>query len=90
MKIRVGDYLLHLTCDTCPEQYDVTKDGKKVAYLRLRHGHFSVRVPDHSGEEIMCGHPRGEGSFENDERTEWLKKATVAIASHYTTLRRNQ
>ena len=40
------------TCGACPEQYDVFKDGKQVAYVRLRWGHLFCEYPDVFGECI--------------------------------------
>jgi len=70
---------IKLTCGGCPEQYDVLKDGNKVAYLRLRHGEFSVRHPDASGEEIMYEEPFGDGIFNDNERLIYLSKAMREI-----------
>jgi hypothetical protein len=66
---------LKMTCGACPEQYDVFKDGKQVAYYRLRHGEFTVDYPNVSGEEIMSEYPNGDGIFDNDERLVYLTKA---------------
>jgi len=65
----------------CPEQYDVFKDGKQVAYYRLRHGGFTVDYPDVSGEEIMEEYPKGDGSFHSDERVVYLAKAMRVLLS---------
>lgn len=34
------------TCFACPEQYDVYCGTRKVGYVRLRHGVFSVSTAD--------------------------------------------
>jgi hypothetical protein len=42
---------LVLTCEACPEQYDLRgPDGEQLAYFRLRSGRFTVEVPDVGGE----------------------------------------
>ena len=41
----INGYLLVMTCECCPEQYDVYKNDEKVGYLRLRHGVFTVDCP---------------------------------------------
>lgn len=41
-----------LTCYACPEQYDVFKGDKQVAYIRLRWSHLKVHYPDIGGEII--------------------------------------
>lgn len=72
---------LHLTCQACPEQYEVFLEGTKVqaGYLRLRHGSFRVDYPDCGGETIYEASPKGDGIFENDERAFFLSEALQAI-----------
>ena len=67
------------TCSACPEQYDVYKDGKQVAYLRLRHGTFTVRCPDVGGKIVYTSCPEGDGLFEDHERDEFLDAAATEI-----------
>ena len=67
------------TCSMCPEQYDAYDGDQKVGYLRLRHGRFSVDVPDHNGVEVYTASPQGDGSFEYDERDYYLRFAVDAI-----------
>ena len=72
--------LLKRTCFACPEQYDAFDGrGRKVGYLRLRHGIFRVDCPTSDGKTVLRGHPNGDGIFEHDERKEWLEKAITAI-----------
>src|SRR5690242_1081072 len=72
--------LLKRTCYACPEQYDALDGrGRRVGYLRLRHGHFTVKCPGVHGEEVLEGEPLGDGLFEPGEREEWLHKAIAAI-----------
>jgi len=70
---------LRQTCFACPEQYDAYLDGKKVGYLRLRHGSFTVTYPDVDGELIYEASPRGDGIFDEDERDYYLRFAVDAI-----------
>lgn len=65
---------LKMTCGACPEQYDVFKDGKQVAYYRLRHGEFRVDYPECGGETIYEAEPSGDGIFEDNERLVYLSK----------------
>jgi hypothetical protein len=68
------------TCNACPEQYDVFgANGKKVGYLRLRHGFFRAEYPDCLEETVYEAHPRGDGLFEPDEREMYLKAAVAAL-----------
>jgi len=66
---------LVMTCGACPEQYEVFKDGKQVAYYRLRHGEFRVDYPNCGGETIYEAEPIGDGIFNTDERLVYLTKA---------------
>lgn len=74
-----GLYLTR-TCDACPEQYDVLDESHNVVgYLRLRHGLFRVDYPHCGGETIYTAYPKGDGSFEDDERDSYLTIAIQAI-----------
>lgn len=71
---------LVMTCAACPEQYDAFYEGKKVGYLRLRHGEFRVDFPECGDETIFYSEEmQGDGKFEDDERDEFLLKAKQAI-----------
>jgi hypothetical protein len=50
----------------------------KVAYLRLRHGYFTVTCGLRS-ELVYHAHPNGDGLFDNDEREKYLREACKAI-----------
>jgi len=63
---------LEQTCGACPEQYDAFFEGKKVGYLRLRHGYFRA---EHNGETVYGTNTIGDGIFDCDEREKHLKKA---------------
>lgn len=71
---------LWLTCGACPEQYDaLDEEGKKVGYLRLRHGSFRVDYPDCGAETIFEASPKGDGCFDDNERDYYLRFAVDAI-----------
>jgi len=73
---------LHQTCGACPEQYDVYHGKRKVGYLRLRHGRFTVRYFSVSKEEselVYHAQTKGDGMFEEDERGFHLDKAIAAL-----------
>lgn len=59
----------------CPEQYDIFKDNIQVAYYRLRHGEFTVSIPDAEGELIFIDYPNGDGIFDSDERLLYMARA---------------
>lgn len=75
---------LVLTCGAMPEQYDVFKGSEQVAYLRLRHGYFSVEYPDCGGQLLYEAEPMGDGVFEDEERALYLCRAKAAIIKHLT------
>lgn len=68
------------TCEACPEQYDAYMGDKLIGYLRLRHGHFTVRYPGVMGKLVYEANPKGDGIFEDDERKFYLDKAIKALA----------
>lgn len=70
---------LRLTCGACPEQYDALDEDRKVGYLRLRHGGFTVECPDVGGDLVYEASPVGDGRFEDDERDYYLRFAVDAI-----------
>lgn len=82
--VDLGGYKLIMTSRACPEQYDVMYKGEMVAYLRLRNGRFSARVPDVSGELVYKARTLGYGCFENRERMIHLNEAIDAIKRYYT------
>lgn len=52
VSICIKGYLFHKTCEAWPEQYDVYKGKRQIAYVRLRMGYLTVEVPDVDGELI--------------------------------------
>lgn len=70
------------TGNACPEQYEATMKGRKVGYLRLRHGAFTVAFPDVGGEIIYEAAPNGDGMFMDNERDHYLNEAKAAIVKH--------
>lgn len=81
-KPRAKDIELVQTCGACPEQYDAFYDRKRVGYLRLRHGIFTVDADGPWGERLYSASPKGDGIFAGDERDKYLRKARKAIAKH--------
>lgn len=77
--INVGGCYLIKTCSACPEQYDVYKGKMKIGYLRLRHGEFRADYPDCGEETVYHAEPKGDGSFEDDERDKYLSEAVEAL-----------
>lgn len=81
--IMIHGYRLERTCAACPEQYDVWAGEHQVAYLRLRHGHFRVDVPDCGGSTVYHASPHGDGAFTDDERVKFLSEAIAAVQDYY-------
>jgi hypothetical protein len=72
---------LEQTCVACPEQYDAfDESGRRVGYLRLRHGRFTVQVPDERGRVVYVAGTIGDGLFDSDERDVFLRAAVAAIS----------
>ena len=68
------------TCMAYLEQYDAyRRDGKLVAYLRLRQGRFTVCCTDVEGDIVYEAYPNGQGQFEDDEREHYIGAAAIAI-----------
>lgn len=42
------------TCNCCPEQYEVYRNGKHIGYVRLRWGTLTCEYPDLDGELVYC------------------------------------
>lgn len=88
MAITADDIRLERTCYACPEQYDAyDPDGRQVGYLRLRHGRFTVDMPDAGGTEVYNAAPIGDGIFAEDERDRYLGVARQKIADHLNAAR---
>jgi hypothetical protein len=84
MAIMIHGYRLQRTSVACPEQYDVYDClGQQLAYLRLRHGNFTVTVPDAGGELVYSMSPSGDGIFDDDERVFYLTMAILAVQEYY-------
>lgn len=77
----VSGYEFRCTCRMYPEQYDVFKDGQQVAYVRYRHGRFSVEVPDCSDDFVFEADLMDDdaGILLEEERQRYLEKAVLAI-----------
>lgn len=73
------EYRLEKTCGSCPEQYDVFNGDEQVGYFRLRHGHFTARLGDASGDYIYSAEPQGDGQFLPEEREHYLQEACDAV-----------
>ena len=68
------------TCGACPEQYDAFDGrGRRVGYLRLRHGYFYAVAPGVRGDIVYEAMPNGDGIFDDDEREGFLQEAIDAI-----------
>ncbi len=71
----INGYKFLMLSNACSEQYDVIFGGKKVAYIRLRHGSLTVNVPDIDGP-IFFQHSFGNSQgqfFDETERKSFLE-----------------
>lgn len=73
---------VELTSAACPEQYEIFKGDKQVAYYRLRHGAFRVDIPDCGGNTIYEAEPKGDGIFDDNERLVYMTKALRELLKH--------
>ena len=62
------------TCGACPEQYDVYKDDRYVAFLHLRHGSFGC---EYNGKWIYTSNPKGDGIFDSEQ--ERIREINAAL-----------
>lgn len=80
----IGELKFVLTCEACPEQYDVYRGADQVGYVRLRHGGLSVDCPDAAGEQVYYHEfpDHLKGSFEDDgERSRFLEACAERITA---------
>lgn len=78
-----------LTCQACPEQYDVFDEHDKiVAYVRLRWGHLRIYCPDVGGTLIyeQSFDDEYKGIFNDEEREFYFPEIHKAIENHYSSL----
>ena len=83
--MEIEEIKLKMTCGACPEQYDAKMGGRQVGYLRLRHGHFTVTVPDVGGEVVYSANTKGDGCFDDDEKDYHLDMAVDKILDYLKT-----
>ena len=85
--IIIDGYLFYKTCEAWPEQYDVYRGKRQVAYVRLRMGNLTARIPDVGGEVIYnknFGEDSLKGYFDTqEERMEQLFKITEILKRRY-------
>jgi hypothetical protein len=80
---KINSYRFDQTSEFAPEQYEIYDcDNNQIGYLRLRHGVFSVRVPDYGGTEILTAYPKGDADFEPEERYKFLRQALDSIIEY--------
>ena len=72
-----------MTCEACPEQYDVWDGDKLVGYVRVRGSLCRAFVPDVGGEciyEQLIGESGWDGCFETEgQRKYHLTLIEIAI-----------
>ena len=71
--MEINGYNFILTCDACPEQYDVFSNGKKVGYVRLRFGCLTADYNNVKVYHHCFNNDEYKGSFDtNAERDKFL------------------
>lgn len=79
----IGNFTLELTCERCPEQWNVLFLSEKmfgqVAYFRLRHGVFTATCPDAGGQEVYFCRTIGDGGFASEKE----RSLTIYEALHH-------
>lgn len=86
--IKINGLRFEMTCQACPEQYDVYKGKQLVGYVRLRWGTVRCDVPDCAGDTIYresVGNDGFRGVFSDEaERmlhlTEIAKRINASLA----------
>ena len=72
---------------SCPEQYNVYKDDKYVAYVRFRWGSCTVKTEPGFDADIICDYCNfrfGQGNFDSEkQRIYYLKLIAKQIKKYY-------
>lgn len=82
--IKINDLDFYCTCYSCPEQYEVKKNGNFVAYVRLRFGEltcadYKEKIIGETFYEFWFDEDfKGDFSNEN-ERLFYLNEIAIAI-----------
>jgi len=81
--IIIKGYKFVETCSMCPEQYEVFKDDKQVAYIRVRWSYANCEVPDCGGtviHEINVDEGTMTGGFiDENQRDEFFNKVIEVL-----------
>lgn len=75
--MKYGDFEFKEICGPNPEQYDVFKNGHRVAYVRLRFGILTCETPYVGDKTIYCHRfmDGSKGRFANqEERNQYLNE----------------
>lgn len=81
--MKYGNYEFEMTCEACPEQYDVLRNGVKVAYIRLRHGMLTCEHEETNDLVYFKEFHDGRGSFNSgDERYHYLNDIAVELEEY--------
>jgi len=84
--LEINGLTVKLTCQSCPEQYDILKGTRKVGYIRFRYGQLRTEFyhKDTTKKIIHSldfgGKHSWLGNFHNEEdRTSYLSNRTKQI-----------
>lgn len=94
VSICIEGYLFHKTCEAWPEQYDVYRGSKQVAYIRLRMGRLSVSVPDVGGEVVYYKDYKNDSAkgyfYTQEERMGQLRKIVKILKKERTNVNKRK
>lgn len=84
-RFEIKGYELSLVCSGFPEAYDVFKNGKNVAYIRLRHFCLSLEAGD--GYPIFAFDMMGTAvNFNTDNERDYYLHACIEGLDRYLIL----
>ena len=83
------DLKLEMTCQACPEQYDVIYNRHPIGYLRYRHGSFSCHPyidDDEINWSVLIYHWSNGGEMDgilDDDEQYVIDEALDALCKYY-------
>ena len=81
---------LKRTCESCPEQYDVIYNGKRVGYIRYRSGLFTCQPVIEGSISNPYLIYKTDDYFENeiqdDKREKWLNDCLIALTDYWNNI----
>jgi hypothetical protein len=89
--VQIGQCTFVLTCNACPEQYDVFIGSKLVGYVRLRWNTLRANYPDVMGKTVYTAELNDwdmQGVFETTEQRDFhLRLIAEALEKEHEAVR---